>query len=251
MSGRGGPRRLLDAVREGVPHVDAGLAIAAGEVLVDGLPVTNPRSMLRAGASLQHRPRVALRGQAKLAAALDHFGVRPAGRVALDVGASTGGFTAVLLERGAVRVYAVDAGHGQLLGRLRQDPRVVNLEATNLSRLSLELVPEAIDLLTVDVSYLSLGEAVAQLTLRLRLAPGAVLLGLVKPMFELRLGEAPTDPLRLRRATELAEVAVTAAGWVVGGTAVSPVTGARGAVEGWVQARHLGAAGPVGEPPLP
>ena len=111
-----------------------------------------------------------LRGSAKLAAALDAFGIDVAGRLCLDVGASTGGFTSVLLERGAARVYAVDAGHGQLLGSLRQDARCVNLEATNVGDLTVALVPDVIDLVTVDVSYLALREAVRQLS-ALQLAP--------------------------------------------------------------------------------
>src|SRR3954471_17914407 len=86
-----------------------------------------------------------LRGSVKLRAALDHFGVSPEGRTCVDVGASTGGVTNVLLERGAARVYAVDAGHGQLLGSLRQDPRVVNLERTNVAGL---VIDEAVDLVT-------------------------------------------------------------------------------------------------------
>ncbi|MFN2451252.1 MAG: SAM-dependent methyltransferase [Candidatus Dormibacteria bacterium] len=246
MTRRAGSRRLLDALRAAMPALDAERAIAAGEVLVDGAPATNPRWLLRPGAQIRHRPHGPLRGETKLGAGLDRFGVDPAGRIALDVGASTGGFTSALLARGAVRVYAVDAGHGQLLGRLRQDPRVVNLESTNLGTLDPRLVPDAIGLLTVDVSYLALGAAVTQLSARLRLAPGAVLLGLVKPMFELRLGEAPTDAARLNQAIERAAASVRAAGWEVLGTAASPRPGAGGAVEGWVH----GVRGTTG-PPLP
>ena len=104
----------------------------------------------------------------------------------LDLGAAAGGFTRVLLESGAARVYAVDAGFGQLLGSLRQDPRVVNLEATNVAALDTHLIPEPIEVVTIDVSYLALAAAVAQLD-RITIVPGADLIGLVKPMFELRL----------------------------------------------------------------
>ena len=159
-----------------------------------------------------------------------------AGRIALDVGAAAGGFTTVLLERGAVRVYAVDAGHGQLLGSLRQDPRVVNLEATNVAELSARLVPDAIEVVTVDVSYLSLSAAVAQLG-ALPIAPGADLVGLVKPMFELRLERDPPDTERVAEAGRVAAGGVARAGWQVLGVIPSPVRGARGARELLLHAR--------------
>ena len=159
------------------------------------------------------------------------------GRTALDVGAAAGGFTRVLLERGARRVYAVDAGHGQLLGSLRQDPRVVNLEGVNLGELGAGRVPEPIDLFTVDVSYLSLADAIPQLE-RVRIAPGADLVALVKPMFELGLPAAPAGDDELRRAEELAAAAAERAGWRVAGAIPSPVTGARGARERLLHARR-------------
>lgn len=152
------------------------------------------------------------------------------GRAALDVGASSGGFTRVLLAAGARIVYAVDVGHGQLLGSLRQDPRVVNLEGTNVARLNAQLIPDAIDVVAVDVSYLSLTAAVQQLD-RIRLAQGADLIGLVKPMFELRLAAAPTDAASVARAAEHAAAGITAAGWAVVGSIHSPTLGARGAPE--------------------
>jgi 23S rRNA (cytidine1920-2'-O)/16S rRNA (cytidine1409-2'-O)-methyltransferase len=129
-------------------------------VLVDGRPIDNPRSLVRVGARITLRVEAPLRGEAKLRAALAAFGVSPAGRVALDLGAAAGGFTRVLLQAGASRVYAVDAGYGQLLGSLRQDQRVVVLERVNLGDLDTSCVPEAIELFTIDLSYLSLHEAV-------------------------------------------------------------------------------------------
>lgn len=150
--------------------------------------------------------------------------------MALDVGAAAGGFTRVLLGAGARRVYAVDAGFGQLLGSLRQDSRVVNLEATNVAQLDADMVPEPIDVVTVDVSYLSLASAVCQLE-RVRIRPGAELVGLVKPMFELRLASAPTDSATARRAAEQAAAGLARCGWTLLHTVPSPVTGARGAVE--------------------
>ena len=131
----------------------------AGHVLVGGRIVTNPASMVSAQDSIVVRPPTDLRGSAKLAAALDRFGVAVDGRAALDVGATAGGFTSVLLG-GTARVYAVDAGHGQLLGSLRQDERVVNLESTNVGDLARSQVPEPVAIVTIDVSYLSLAAAI-------------------------------------------------------------------------------------------
>ncbi|MEO8897660.1 MAG: SAM-dependent methyltransferase [Candidatus Dormibacter sp.] len=223
-------RLLLDVVREAFPGNDAAALIAGGAVLVDGVPVTSARSRVRAGAHVSARPARALRGAAKLRAALAAFDVPVSSRVALDVGAAAGGFTRVLLDAGARRVYAVDAGHGQLLGSLRQDERVINLEAVNIAELDTTLVPDTIEVISIDVSYLSLSAAVAQLDC-LRIAPGATMIGLVKPMFELRAATAPSDRASLDAALATASAGVIAAGWEVRGWIDSPVTGSRGARE--------------------
>jgi 23S rRNA (cytidine1920-2'-O)/16S rRNA (cytidine1409-2'-O)-methyltransferase len=178
-----------------------------------------------------------LRGEAKLRAALAQFGVDVAGRVCLDLGAAAGGFTRVLLEFGAAKVYAVDVGFGQLLGSLRQDERVVNLEATNVAALDTHLIPEAIEVVTIDVSYLALAAAVAQLD-RITIALGADLIGLVKPMFELRLARAPVDPETVDAATARAVAGIAETGWEIVGVMPSPVLGGRGAVEALVHARR-------------
>jgi 23S rRNA (cytidine1920-2'-O)/16S rRNA (cytidine1409-2'-O)-methyltransferase len=238
-------RRLADVVAELAPGASPASLIASGQVEVDGLPVTNPAARVGALARVRLRPPLQLRGEAKLRAALEQFGVGASGRVALDVGAAAGGFTRVLLEAGARRVYAVDAGHGQLLGSLRQDPRVVNLEATNVSRLDTRLVPEPVEVVTVDVSYLSLASAVSQLA-GVAIATGADLVGLVKPMFELRRATAPLDDASLAAALELAAAGVAGAGWEVRATAPSPVTGARGAREVLLHARWPGTPGEAG-----
>lgn len=190
----------------------------------------NPRSMVRPGCAIVVDRVRTLRGSAKLRAALEAFRVDVRDGICLDVGAAAGGFTTVLLERGARRVYAVDAGHGQLLGSLRQDPRVVNLEATNVGELSGDVVPDVIDVITVDVSYLPLREAVAQLR-PIDLASPARLIGLVKPMFELGLSSAPTDRTRLDEALDLAAKGIETAGWTVADRCESPVPGAKGARE--------------------
>jgi 23S rRNA (cytidine1920-2'-O)/16S rRNA (cytidine1409-2'-O)-methyltransferase len=223
-------RRLDEVVRHLFPAYDPDALIAAGEVLVDGLPVTNPRSRLRAAAQVSRRPTTMLRGSAKLRAALAAFGVPVEGRVALDVGAAAGGFTTVLLEVGARRVYAVDAGHGQLLGSLRQDPRVVNLESLNIADLDVSSVPDRVEVVTIDVSYLSVTAAVAQLD-RIELDAAAALIALGKPRFEVRAATAPLDRASLDRALTTASAGVIAAGWEVRGSMDSPVTGSRGARE--------------------
>jgi 23S rRNA (cytidine1920-2'-O)/16S rRNA (cytidine1409-2'-O)-methyltransferase len=233
---------LLSVLRARWPDLDtraAEDAILAGDVLVDGASVANPRSFVRADASIRLVERDPLQGERKLAWALDRFTTSLGGRVALDVGASAGGFTTALLAAGAARVYAVDVGVGQLRGALRQDPRVVNLERTNLADLDRALVPEPVGFVTVDVSYLGLSSAVHQLgALDLALDPGAELLGLVKPMFELRLATIPADRPTLEAALASARAGVEAAGWSVIDADECPVRGARGAVEFFIHARH-------------
>lgn len=188
-------------------------------------------------ASIVLRTPQPLAGEAKLRAALAAFSPPIVDRVALDIGAAAGGFTRVLLEAGARRVYAVDAGFGQLVGSLRQDARVVNLERTNLGALDRTLVPDMIDVVTIDVSYISLASAVPQLG-DLAFAPDCDLVALVKPMFELALPEAPTDEATLARALRLATVGIEQAGWSVVASMASPVRGHHGAKELLVHARR-------------
>ena len=230
--------RLTDELRRQRPDVaDPDATIEGGRVVVDGRFLLNPAARVRTGCSIIVRGVVALRGEAKLRPALEQFAVPVRDRVALDAGAAAGGFTTVLLDRGAARVYAVDAGHGQLVGSLRQDPRVVNLEGVNLGDLSPAVVPEPVEVVTLDLSYLALADAVGQLD-NLAVAPGADLVALVKPMFELHLDHAPTDPGSLDRALDLAMAGVVAAGWSVLASMASPVTGAKGAVEALLHARR-------------
>jgi 23S rRNA (cytidine1920-2'-O)/16S rRNA (cytidine1409-2'-O)-methyltransferase len=211
--------------------------IAERRVHVDGVVVTNPRSRLPADAAVRLLPVSRLRGTAKLEAALRRFGVDAGGRVAVDIGAAAGGFTTALLDAGACRVYAVDAGHGQLTGRLRQDPRVVDLEGTNLAELDVALVPEPVGVLTADLSYLPVHRASAQLE-RLSFSSGADLLWLVKPTFELGRAAPTTDPDTLAAAVTRAAGAIAATPWEVVATVESPVRGRRGTVEFFVHARR-------------
>lgn len=231
--GRAPLRALLDLVTQARPDVDAERAIKRGRVVVDGRTLTNPASLVRRDAAITIRETShdVLRGEAKLAAALRTFAVPLEGRVALDLGAAAGGFTRVLLHGGVRRVYAVDVGFGQLLGSLRQHPAVVNLERTNLADLSPQLVPARIDIVTVDLSYISLARAVPQLNDRVVFSPDADLVALIKPQFELGLREPPTEAGQLARAVEGASTGVEQAGWTVTETEESPVRGTRGAIE--------------------
>jgi 23S rRNA (cytidine1920-2'-O)/16S rRNA (cytidine1409-2'-O)-methyltransferase len=208
--------------------------ILAGAVTVDGRPAA------KAGAPVAEDADVAVagpphpfvsRGGVKLAAALDAFGLDPRGRVCLDVGASTGGFTDCLLQRGALRVYAVDVGYGQLDARLRADPRVAVREKVNARALSREEVPERVALAAIDVSFISLRlvlPAVAALV-----APGGAIVALVKPQFEAGRGEVPRggvvrDEAVRRRVVEEVAAAGRSLGLEVAGSVPSPIRGARG-----------------------
>jgi 23S rRNA (cytidine1920-2'-O)/16S rRNA (cytidine1409-2'-O)-methyltransferase len=229
---------LRRAVARAYPSLDdPDTAIVGGRVLVDGEAKTNPATLVRATARLVLDQDTTLRGTTKLQPALDRFPVSVDGAVALDAGAAAGGFTDALLAAGAARVYAVDVGHGQLLGRLRQDPRVVVLERTNLADLDAGVVPDPLDVVTLDLSYLALAAALPQLD-RIRLAPGARLVALVKPMFELRLATAPTDDASLREALARARDGAEAAGWAVEDWMHSPQRGSRGAAELFLFARR-------------
>jgi 23S rRNA (cytidine1920-2'-O)/16S rRNA (cytidine1409-2'-O)-methyltransferase len=230
--GRARFRALHDVVARAFPALDATDAIRRGAIRVDGRIVTNPNSLVAAHAAVTFKQRCEeLRGEAKLQAAVDAFALDLTDRVCVDLGAAAGGFTRVLLRAGARRVYAVDAGVGQLRGYLRRHPAVVNLERTNIADLDPALVPDDVDVVTADLSYLSLARALPQLEGRLRLAADALLIALVKPQFELGRGTAPTSACELRTATAAAVSGATAAGWIVAGVIESPVRGSRGAVE--------------------
>ncbi len=174
----------------------------------------------------------ASRGGVKLAHGLNHFGIEPKGKVCLDVGASTGGFTDVLLNGGAKRVYAVDVGYGQLDWKLRQDPRVLVLDKTNARTLGSEQVPEAVDLIVCDVSFIGL-EVVLPAPMALA-APGAHLVALIKPQFEAGKGKVGKggvvrDPAVVDEACQRISTWLAGReGWRVLGMTESPITGAAG-----------------------
>ena len=209
--------------------------ILAGLVYSGERRLEKPGQLVEAGAALALRgkshPWVS-RGGVKLAHGLAHFAIDPHGQIALDIGASTGGFTDVLLAGGAAKVYAVDVGHGQLAWSLRQDPRVVVLERTNGRFLDRVLVPEPVGLITCDASFIGLRLVLAPALLLA--APGARVVALIKPQFEVgpqRVGRGGV----VRDAALHAEVCAAMAdwlnarpGWRVIGIVPSPITGPEG-----------------------
>jgi 23S rRNA (cytidine1920-2'-O)/16S rRNA (cytidine1409-2'-O)-methyltransferase len=210
-------------------------AIAAGLVRVGGRAVTKSSAAVDPQAELQVSGDVhdyVSRGGVKLAAALDAFGVDPAGLVCLDLGASTGGFTEALLRRGAARIYAVDVGHGQLHPRIAADPRVVILERTHAKDLGPHLMAAPVNLVVCDVSFISLTKALPP-ALALT-APGARLIALVKPQFEAgpdnigKGGVVKDAALGPRLAAEIAGWLRTAQGFQPLGIIESPIEGGDG-----------------------
>ena len=240
-------RRRVDAelVRRGLvsSRSEAQAAVRAGRVLVRGAPATKATTLVGADDPLAltrpARPYVS-RGGEKLAAALDAFAVDPGNRDALDAGASTGGFTDCLLQRGARRVAAVDVGHGQLAWELRTDPRVVVLERTNVRELTSQELPFVPTVVVGDLSFISL-RLVSEPLIRLA-ADGADVILLVKPQFEAgrdRVGGGGVvrDPEVWREAVEGVAEALRDAGAGPRGVLVSPITGPAGNVEFLVHAR--------------
>ena len=201
----------------------------AGRVRVAGETVRAPDRPVRPGERLEvASPGYASRGGEKLAPALDRFGVRVAGRACADIGAAAGGFTDVLLRRGAARVYAVDVGRGLLDWRLRQDPRVVVMERVNARRL--ERFPEPVSLMTVDVSFIGLAMVLPALGAA---APGAELVVLFKPQFEVARAEVGPDGVVTDDGATAAALGRFRAwcadhGFAILGEAPSTLPGARG-----------------------
>ncbi|HEV7517457.1 MAG TPA: TlyA family RNA methyltransferase [Thermoanaerobaculia bacterium] len=219
-------------------------AVMAGTVEVDGRRVDKAGTAVAAGARLAvlapKEPYVSRAGR-KLAAALDHFGIDPAGRICLDVGASTGGFTDCLLQRGAARVYAVDVGYGQLDARLRQDPRVVVMERVNARHLRDGDLPEPASLVVVDVSFISLAKVVPALLPHL--APGGLLLPMIKPQFEAGRGQVGKggivrDPALRERVVAACAEGLAALGLELAGRFDSPVAGMGGNREAFALLRQ-------------
>jgi 23S rRNA (cytidine1920-2'-O)/16S rRNA (cytidine1409-2'-O)-methyltransferase len=219
----------------------AGLVSVAGRRIDKaGTPIAEDTELTVAG---RDHPWVS-RGGLKLAHAVDHFTLDPVGLVALDIGASTGGFTDVLLARGAARVHAVDVGRGQLAWKLRQDPRVLVHEGMNARYLSRAEIPEPIDVVTCDASFIGL-ETVLPASLALT-AEHAALVALIKPQFEagpkeVGKGGVVRDPAMHRAVCERISAWLEAQpGWHVVGITESPITGPAGNREFLIYARREG-----------
>lgn len=227
-----------------VALVERGLAetrAAAQRLVMAGLVFSGERRLEKAGQGIGPDTALEVRGQPhpyvsrgglKLAKALDHFAIPVAGCLALDVGSSTGGFTDCLLQRGAAKVYAVDVGTNQLAWKLRSDSRVVSLEKTNMREVTVMLIPEPVELIVCDASFIGL-RTVLPAALALA-APGAHLVALIKPQFEVGKGRVGKGGI-VREPALHEEVCATITdwladqpGWRVLGVTESPITGAEG-----------------------
>jgi 23S rRNA (cytidine1920-2'-O)/16S rRNA (cytidine1409-2'-O)-methyltransferase len=231
-------RGLAESRQRAQALILAGL-VFAGERRVDkaGEPVSDETALEVRG---RDHPWVS-RGGVKLAHALAHFAIDVAGLVVLDIGSSTGGFVDVLLAGGAARVYAVDVGRGQLAWKLRQDPRVIVHEGVNARYLTAEQIPEPVDLVTCDASFIGLATVLpAALALT---KPHALLVALIKPQFEagpgaVGKGGVVRDPEIHRAVCDAAAAWVASEGWSVVGIAESPITGPAGNKEFLLYARR-------------
>jgi 23S rRNA (cytidine1920-2'-O)/16S rRNA (cytidine1409-2'-O)-methyltransferase len=238
--------QLLVSRRLAESRTRAQALIMAGAVFSGDRKLAKAGEMLAEDAPLEVRrkdhPWVS-RGGIKLDHGLTHFGFDVTGAVALDVGSSTGGFTDVLLSRGAAKVYAVDVGTNQLAWKLRQDPRVVVHEQTNARNLDANVIPEAVDIVVCDASFIGLAKV---LEAPLKLAKsGAKLVALIKPQFEagreeVGKGGVVRDPAVHERVCAEAEAWVTSQGWTVLGITQSPITGPEGNVEFLLGAQKTG-----------
>ena len=208
-------------------------AVMAGEIKIGTRIAVKPSQLLAADAAIAIKPtrKYVGRGALKLEKALDHFKIDMQSKVALDIGASTGGFTDCLLQRGAGKVYAVDVGHGQLDWKIRKDPRVIVLEKLNARFLSSAHVPELVDLCVIDVSFISL-TLILPNAFEL-ITPSGVILALIKPQFELERadigrGGIVRDPELHQKAQDKIVQFVTRLGHTVTGIVPAAITGADG-----------------------
>jgi 23S rRNA (cytidine1920-2'-O)/16S rRNA (cytidine1409-2'-O)-methyltransferase len=214
-------------------------AIMAGEVRIDGRVAAKPSDPVTTESqiSISSKARFVGRGGTKLEGALEHFEIECENKVALDIGASTGGFTDCLLQRGARKVFAVDVGHGQMAWKIRQDPRVVSIERLNARHISRAEIPESIDLCVIDVSFISL-TLILPKAFPLLTSDG-VILALIKPQFELERKEVGRrgvirDPELLEKAQRKIVLFAESIGAKVRGLVPSSITGADGNQEFFV-----------------
>jgi 23S rRNA (cytidine1920-2'-O)/16S rRNA (cytidine1409-2'-O)-methyltransferase len=247
-------KKIMPKIRVDILMVSRALAesqtkaqalILAGVVYSGEIKIDKAGHALRDDAALEVRgkphPWVS-RGGIKLGHALTHFGYDASGATAIDVGASTGGFTDVLLSRGAAKVYAVDVGHGQLAWKLQSDPRVIILDKTNARTLTRVIIPDKIDVIVCDASFISLKSI---LPAALALAkPGAYLFALIKPQFEVHKsdlgagGVVRDSALHVAVCDDIARWVAEDQGWRVHGITTSPITGPEGNVEFIIAAQN-------------
>ncbi len=241
MPARPGFHDVLTHVHAVRPDIsDPIAAIGERRLVVDGVIVTNPAALVRVDAPVTLRVAKPLAGQRKLDAALTAFHVGIAGATCVDLGAAAGGFTTLLLIHGARRVYAIDVGFGQLRGALRNDPRVTNLERINLADAARHIGrDERVDVLTADLSFISLANALPQVR-DLPFTARAILIALVKPQFELGVDRPPAASRDLDRAFGQACAGATTAGWEPVAGMRSPIRGARGSHEFFLLASWRG-----------
>ncbi len=213
--------------------------IASNRVLVGGIANAKPRSLVDLGLDIQladDGPSYVSRGAHKLLHALEAFAIDPKGRVALDVGASTGGFTDVLLQKGASKVFAIDVGYGQLAWSLRNDPRVVVLERENIRHLEIEKISEPAQLCVIDVSFISLTKILQPVVALMQVKEEGTIVALIKPQFEARKGQVGkggvvrSAEVRQECIDKVREFAAQM-GLGVGAVVESPIRGPAGNVE--------------------
>ncbi|MBC7793366.1 MAG: TlyA family RNA methyltransferase [Clostridia bacterium] len=253
--------RALNKQRADLLIVEQGLAetrnraqalILAGSIVVvttSATAATQERRVDKAGEMLPADALLRLKGEpllyvsrggVKLAKALDHFAVEPRDRTCLDIGASTGGFTDCLLQRGALKVYAVDVGYNQLAWQIRENPKVAVIERENIRTLDPALIPEPVSLVVIDVSFISLALVIPHAVKFM--IPGAELVALVKPQFEVGKGEVGKggivrDPQARTRAVQNVGLMIEQTGFTASRTIDSPILGAKGNHEFLLHAR--------------
>lgn len=250
------PKVKEPKVRVDQALVDRGLAESrskAQALILAGLVYADTRRIDKAGDTVPESQLLVVKGQdhpwvsrggLKLVKGLDTFGIDPTGFIGIDVGASTGGFTDVLLTRGAAKVYAVDVGHGQLAWKIREDERVVVLEKTNARHLTAEIIPDPIDIVVCDASFIGL-ETVLPAAMALT-RPGASLVALIKPQFEVgkgRVGKGGVvrEPELHQEVCERIHAWLAGQpGWTVLGVVESPITGPEGNKEFLIGGRREG-----------
>lgn len=227
--------------------VEQGLAESRSKAqayIMAGLVYLGEKKLDKAGLELPEDAAVTVRGKEhpwvsrggmKLAKALTEYSIDPTGLVAMDVGSSTGGFTDVLLTHGAAKVYAVDVGTGQLDPKIRNNARVVVMEQTNARHLTREMIPDPLDLIVCDASFISLTKVLAAAIQLVK--PGAQLVALVKPQFEVGKAEVSrgkgviTDPALHQWSCDLVRDWISGEGWKVAGVTESPIKGPKGNTE--------------------